>query len=251
MDTNLESKTAAYLTHELRAPLTSIQCALSLLQGETEALSAGAKQHLDICVRNAERLRGLIDDILDLSRIQAGRMHVLLMPCDAAELAREAADGLRPWAQKKGLALVVQCEDGCPPVSADRRRTVQVLMNLLSNAIKFTPEGGTITVRVEAGRRDDAGFVAFSVTDTGRGIALDDQSRIFRYFAQAGEGLKRGEGSGLGLALARSMVELQGGTIGVDSVPGKGSTFRFTLAAHIPAPEKEALAPARASGYLR
>jgi len=248
MDANLESKTAAYLTHELRAPLTAIRCALELLGDEAGALSQGTRDNLAIAVRNADRLRLLIDDILDLSKIQAGRMHALLMPCDAAELAREAADGLRPWAQKKGLSLAVECEEGCPVVSADRRRTVQVLMNLISNAIKFTPAGGSIAVRVETGRRDDAGYVAFSVTDTGPGIAPEDQGRIFRYFAQVGEGHKKGEGTGLGLALARSLVELQGGTLGVDSEPGKGSMFRFTLPMHIPAPEKEPTAPA--SGYL-
>lgn len=237
---DLEAKTAAYLTHELRAPLTSIRCALGLISDEAGAFPEGMRKNLDIAIRNAERLGVLIDDILDMSKIQAGRMHVLQMPCDPAALAREAADGLQPWAQKKGLRLTVECEGGLSQISADARRTVQVLMNLISNSIKFTPEGGSIAVRVEAGRRDDAGFAVFSVTDTGRGIAPQDLGKIFRYFTQAGENLKRNEGTGLGLALSRAMVELQGGTMDVVSEPGKGSTFRFTLPVHIEAAEKEA-----------
>lgn len=239
MDTGLEQKTAAYLTHELRAPLTAMRCALELIGEERAALSPQARECLAVAARNAERLKGLIDDILDLSKIQAGRMRLFPVPADPAALVQEAVECLQPWARRKGIRLCAEAAEGCPKVCAEPRRVVQVLTNLLSNAIKFTPAGGSVTVRAEAGRRDDAGYAVFSVKDTGPGIPEEDQGRLFRFFCQAGSAGQRAEGTGLGLALSRSLVELQGGTMRLESRVGEGSTFSFTLPAHLPLMEKE------------
>ncbi|MFA6029751.1 MAG: HAMP domain-containing sensor histidine kinase [Elusimicrobiota bacterium] len=239
MAENLEQKTAAYLTHELRAPLTSIRCALETIKDCEERLPADERQMLDIALRNTERLKNLIDDILDLSKLQAGRMRVFPVPCDPRALAAEAVESLSPLARKKGIDLALEVSPPCAAVDADPRRTVQVLINLLSNALKFTPAGGRVRVRVEAGKGDRAGYALFSVSDTGCGIAAGDLPRVFRFFSQAAAGERRMEGTGLGLAISRSMVELQGGEIGVESEPGKGSTFSFTLPTHIALEEKD------------
>ncbi|MFA5137930.1 MAG: HAMP domain-containing sensor histidine kinase [Elusimicrobiota bacterium] len=240
MEGDLQQKTAAYLTHELRAPLAAIQCALDILNESVGSeLPEERRNMLLIAMRNARRLQDLINDILDLSRLQSGRMNLFPVPCPPAKILKDAVESLLPSAQKKGVRLTAVASEGCPEVSADFRRSAQVLVNLVSNAIKFTPAGGSVEVRAETGVRDDAGYVAFSVRDTGCGIAPEDLKKIFRYFVQVGDKRREGEGTGLGLALARSLVELQGGTLGVESEPGKGTTFRFTLPVHIPLKEKE------------
>jgi signal transduction histidine kinase len=250
MDSGLEQKTAAYLTHELRAPLTSIRCALELLSEEAGGLTPDSKECLAVARRNVERLKGLIDDILDLSKVQAGRMRLFPVPADPAALVREAVESLQPWARKRGVVLSAEAAEGCPKVSAEPRRVVQILTNLISNAIKFTPAGGSITVRAEAGRRDDAGYGVFSVSDTGCGIHEEDQGRLFRFFCQAGTAEQRSEGTGLGLALSRSLVEIQGGTMRLESRVGEGSTFSFTLPVHMPLREGDAVASLSAEGKL-
>ena len=240
MEGDLQQKTAAYLTHELRAPLAAIQCALDILN---ESLGPDMPEYkramLFIAMMNARRLQDLINDILDLSRIQTGRMSLFPVPCQPAKIVKDAVESLLPSARKKGVRLTASVSEGCPEICADFRRSAQVLVNLVSNAVKFTPAGGSVEVRAEAGQRNDAGYVSFSVRDTGCGIAAEDLKKIFRYFTQAGDKRKDGEGTGLGLALARSLVELQGGAMDVESEPGKGAVFRFILPVHIPLKEKD------------
>ncbi|MBI5243729.1 MAG: HAMP domain-containing histidine kinase [Elusimicrobia bacterium] len=240
MEEDLEQKTTAYLTHELRAPLTAIRCALDLIQEADERLTPESREYLVVAQRNAERLKRLIDDILDLSKLQAGRMSLFPLPCDPGGMLREAVESLRPWALKKGISLSAECGEGCPVAEADPRRIVQILTNLISNAIKFTPEGGKIAVRAESGRRDDAGYAVFSVRDTGCGIPEAEVAGLFRFFSQAGSAKMRAEGTGLGLALSRALVEMHGGDIRVQSRPGEGSLFSFTIPAHIPLKENTA-----------
>ncbi|MCX5789067.1 MAG: HAMP domain-containing sensor histidine kinase [Elusimicrobia bacterium] len=228
MDKSSAQKTAAYLTHELRSPLTSIICALELMRGSGITPDESAKL-LDLALRNAESLRSLINDILDLSKLQNGQMELSKAPADPLAVAREAVESLLPWAQRRGVALVLKGSLSCPKTLIDARRTCQILVNLLSNAIKFTPTGGSVEVAVETGRRERAGTVVVCVKDSGPGIAPEDQSRIFRYFVQAGPENQRAEGSGLGLPLARAMAELQGGEMWVESAPGRGASFYFTL----------------------
>ena len=235
MESDLSKKTTAYLTHELRAPLTAIHCALELIEESGACSRREDGQTLAIALRNTERLKRLIDDILDLSQVQSGRMTLSTQACEPAALVREAVESLEPWARKNGIKLSAACAQSCAKVSADPRRTVQVLVNLISNAIKFTPAGGSIRVSAEPGHREHAGTVGFSVRDTGRGISQEDQRKLFRFFSKVGSEEGRPEGSGLGLALSRSLVELQGGAIEVESKPSRGSTFRFTLPGQLPA----------------
>lgn len=235
MENSLEAKTAAYLTHELRAPLTAVRCVLELLAAKYDGrLDEEDRGILGIALRNSGRLNLLIDDILDLAKVQSGRMRVVPVSCDPAALAREAVEDMSPWARKKGVELKLRLPEACPPVLAEARRALQTLINLLSNAIKFTPAGGEVELSLEPGRRDQAGYGVFSVRDTGCGIAPEDLGKVFRYFVQAGPPERRGEGTGLGLPLARAMVELQGGTMWVESELGKGTAFYFTLPVYLP-----------------
>ena len=238
MEKSSTEKAAAYLTHELRAPLTSIICSLELMRAG-DVTPAESSKLLDLALRNAENLRGLINDILDLSKLQNGQMELSKAPADPLTIAQQAVESLLPWAKRRGVALALKGPLNCPKTLVDARRTCQILVNLLSNAIKFTPAGQTVEVTVETGRRERAGTVILCVKDTGPGIAQEDQGRIFRYFVQAGPDNQRAEGSGLGLPLARAMAELQGGEMWVESVPGRGASFSFTLPVCVGALERD------------
>ncbi|MBI4346196.1 MAG: HAMP domain-containing histidine kinase [Elusimicrobia bacterium] len=238
MEKSAEEKKTAYLTHELRTPLTSIICALELLRDGGLAAPEGAKL-IELALGNADRLKTLINEILDLSKIQNGTLRLSPVACDPAELARASVESLLPWARRKGIHLSLKASVSCGKVYADPRRTSQVLLNLVSNAIKFTPDGGTVEVSLEPGRRDRAGNTLVCVKDSGPGIAPQDLARLFRYFVQAGPEDRRAEGSGLGLALSRSLVELQGGEMWAESALGKGASFFFSLPVHVEAQNSE------------
>jgi len=226
-----EQQIASYMTHELRAPLTSIRSALSILRDQLDGrLAPDERQILALAARNTERLGSLIDDILDFGKVRAGKMTMSLEALRPEELVAEAVDSMRSWAVAKGLRLVcVEPEDPLPRVFADRRRTVQVLVNLLSNAIKFTPAGRKVEVIAARGRHEHLGTIAFKVKDSGPGIPRQDLERIFHCFEQSALGAKASQGTGLGLTLAKAMVELQGGRIWAESWQGLGATLVFTL----------------------
>jgi len=240
MNENMEQKKTAYLTHELRAPLASIQCALALIAESTaNSLTPSSRRFLELAQLNTQRLKYLIDDLLDLSKIQAGSMRMFPKPCDPAALAKEAVALLLPWAEKQKISLTAETIPGLPPIEADPRRVVQVMTNLISNAIKFTRAGGSVVVSVALGQREDAGYVMFSIRDTGCGIESKDITRLFRFFSQVGNADSQVEGTGLGLALSRSLVEIMGGAIRVVSQPGQGSTFSFTMPMYLARPDHE------------
>ncbi|MBI4348853.1 MAG: HAMP domain-containing histidine kinase [Elusimicrobia bacterium] len=226
-----EQKLASYMTHELRAPLTSVRSALGLLEEQLATrLQPDEQQVLTLAMKNADRLAGLINDILDFSKIQAGKMSMQLETLDPLALLQEAVDSLQAWALARGVRLVRgPSAGGLPRVRGDARRITQVLTNLLSNAIKFTPAGGRVEVSARMGRAEHTGTIVFSVKDTGCGIPQQDLEKIFRCFEQSAEGRKTSNGTGLGLTLAKSMVELQGGRIWAESWKGLGSTFHFTI----------------------
>lgn len=248
-------KTAAYLTHELRAPLQALKFALELLGGGLEdGATDRNKRMLDAAVCTTERMKTLIDDILEMSRVQMGKASVDREACAPRDLVLDTVRFFAPWAERKKVFLSAFVEKDCPAVSAEPRRMVQALTNLISNALKFTPPGGTIEVRISRGRRERAGFVVFSVRDTGRGISAQDLLRIFRYFEQAGSAEDRAQGTGLGLPLARSFVELQGGELWAKSRLGEGSTFSFSLPVYLKrseAPEETGEAPESAKAAER
>jgi signal transduction histidine kinase len=182
-------------------------------------------EYLQDILESGRHLLSLINDILDLSKIEAGRMELELAEFDLPQAIQNALTLVRERALRRGIALHHVIDDRVAEIRADERKVKQVLLNLLSNAIKFTLEGGRIEVR--AAPAD--GMVEVSVTDTGIGIAPEDQEAVFEEFRQVGTADKKAEGTGLGLALSRKFIELHGGKIWVTSQVGVGSTFTFTL----------------------
>ena len=218
------------ISHELRTPLNSIIGFTDLLL--TQDLGGGPfsdqqRDFLETVARNGRHLLELINELLDLQRIAAGRMELRPEPLELSALLAEAAGSVQAQAQQRRHALVVEPAEALR-VLADRGRVRQVLLNLLSNAIKFTPDGGRITLGAAPTNSGAAARIA--VTDTGIGIAPDDQAKLFQEFVQLDTSASRKyEGTGLGLALSRRLIELHGGAIGVESEIGRGSTFWFTL----------------------
>jgi len=221
-----KSEFLANMSHELRTPLNAV-IGFSEVLAEKMFGDVNDKQaeYLQDILESGRHLLSLINDILDLSKIEAGRMELELSEFDLPHAIENALTLVRERALRRGIALHQIIDDRVADIRADERKVKQVLLNLLSNAIKFTPEGGRIEVR--AAPVD--GTVEVSVTDTGVGIAPEDQEAVFEEFRQVGTADKRAEGTGLGLALCRKFAELHGGTIWVTSAVGVGSTFTFRL----------------------
>jgi signal transduction histidine kinase len=225
----------AHITHELRAPLSSIRAALEILEEEFRGkLKADEEKMMSTALRNSDRLADMINSILDFSKIESGQMTVAKRQTNPEKIVREAVESVTPWASKKHLGLAISVVPGLPPVYADEKRTIQVLINLLSNAIKFTPTAGRITVSLGPSRENREKFLEFSVADTGPGIAKADQKKIFEKFVQIASGEMLAAGTGLGLSIAKALVHLQGGLLGVDSDLGRGAVFTFTLPIYVP-----------------
>ena len=221
---------AAYLAHELRAPVTSIRLGLEIFSEQIESrLQPDEKQMLQLAVRNTQRLEGLVNDIMDYAKIAAGKLAVVKEPCDARLLADEAVDALRAMATAKGVKINREYAGLQPRIAAEGRRVTQIIINLLSNAIKFSPARGMVTLSISEGRYEHAGTLMFRVKDSGPGLASADLERVFGLFEQAGGATRGAEGTGLGLTLARAMVELHGGRIWAESWKGCGATFCFTI----------------------
>ena len=221
--TRIRDEVLRVVAHDLRNPLNTIGLSAGLMQSLVPESEEKVRKQLDIVQRSVGRANRLIQDLLDVARLQAGRLTVSRAPIDPVELAGEAVELHRSIADEKSLRLEAELPEALPTIDADRDRILQVFANLISNAIKFTPEGGTITVRAE--RTGDA--VRFSVSDTGPGIPEKDRRHLFDAFWQARTGTK--EGAGLGLAIAKGLVEAHGGRIDVESEVGVGSTFWFTV----------------------
>jgi signal transduction histidine kinase len=246
--TQLKSEFLANMSHELRTPLNAVIGFSDLLLSEgLGPLEAQQREFLEAILRNGQHLLGLIGDVLDLSKIEAGRMNLSFSPCDVREAITGAvADTISLRAAKNQECLVDLAENNSLEVLADGTRIRQVLFNLLSNASKFTPEAGRITVSAvrtiapmpvsmvpvsgEAIRLATRDVVWVSVSDTGIGIKSDDLPRLFKEFSQVDSSSSRAaQGTGLGLALCKRFVELHGGQIGVESIYGRGSTFWFLV----------------------
>jgi len=210
------------VAHDLRNPLNTIHMATELLI-DTAGTDAARRSQLRIIGRAGERMNHLIQDLLSVTTIEAGRLSIAPRKSSVAELLYEAREMLEPIAKEKGLTLAVSAEADLPAVRADPARVLQVFSNLVGNAVKFTPAGGTVTL---AATRAD-GRVRCSVIDTGPGIPPAQIPRLFGKFWQAKRG--DGRGVGLGLAIAKGIVEAHGGTINVESEIGRGSVFSFVL----------------------
>jgi signal transduction histidine kinase len=244
-----KSQFLANVSHELRTPLTSVvgftkivrkrldEVVLPALEAATDGRPADPKldravrqigENLAIMVAEGDRLTTMINDVLDLEKIEAGRMEFRREPLEIVEVVDQATAATAALFETTGLELRREMGEGIPRVAGDRHRLIQVVINLLSNAVKFTPGGGSVTVQVGA----TEGQVVVSVIDTGTGIPPEDQARVFEVFAQSGVTLTdKPRGTGLGLPISRQIVEQHGGRLWLESRVGVGSTFSFSLPA--------------------
>jgi signal transduction histidine kinase/sensor domain CHASE-containing protein len=224
----LKSTFLATMSHELRTPLNSIIGFTGImLQGLAGALNPEQGKQLGMVQSSARHLLALINDILDISKIEAGQLTLSLETFDIRDSITACVSALRPLADRKGLRLHTEIAPGVGPIRGDRRRIEQILLNLVGNALKFTDQGEVgIAVALHQSQ------LQVTVRDTGIGIAARDITTLFQPFRQVAVGLTRKhEGTGLGLSICRRLVELMGGSIGVESTPGVGSTFSFTVSA--------------------
>lgn len=224
-----ELKTAffANISHELRTPLTMSLAPLeSLITGQKGELKGEQKEYLSVMRRNMLKLLNLINNLLDFSKLEAGKMKLKVREENIGSLAKYMVGSVESWAEGRGIDISCATDKSLPTVYLDREKMEKVFLNLLSNAIKFTDKGGRIKVRVD--KHD--GQVAVSVSDTGIGIPEDAKEKIFDRFAQVdGSASRRYEGTGIGLALVKEFIQLHGGKVWVDSVLGEGSTFAFEI----------------------
>jgi GAF domain-containing protein/anti-sigma regulatory factor (Ser/Thr protein kinase) len=221
-----KSQFLANMSHELRTPMNAVLGFTEMMSdGLYGALPEKALKALERVQANGKHLLGLINDVLDLSKIEAGQLTLALEDYAVGQVVQTVISGTESLAKAKGLALTAKVQEGLPLGRGDERRLTQVLLNLVGNAIKFTDKGS-----VEIAARAEDGFFDICVHDTGPGIAPDDQKRIFEEFQQVDNSSTRKKGgTGLGLAISKRLIEMHGGTLSVESVPGEGSTFRVAV----------------------
>jgi two-component system, NtrC family, sensor histidine kinase KinB len=221
----LKSEFVMTASHELRTPLTSIGMSVDLLlESARKKLSEKEQQLLSAAHEDLGRLKTLVNNLLDLSRIEAGKMEMNFSRCPVAPIFERVAESFKIQEEQKGVALTFQVPPELPPMKADGNKIAWVLTNLVANAFHFTPGGGSIRMTAEP----FGPFIQISVSDTGPGIPYEFQSKIFDKFVQVQSNNILG-GSGLGLAISKEIVNAHGGTLWVDSVPGEGSKFHFTV----------------------
>ena len=223
----LKSEFVRLVAHELRTPLTAVTGYVALLLEDNGSQLAGhQREYLGMVQRNAERLVTLIDDLLDIARLEAGTIALQRTALDLVPLIQGVAGLLRPQLEAKGQRLILDFTPALPAAWGNAERVTQILTNLLANAHTYTPPEGSITITA----RGEEGRVRVSVQDTGIGLSPEDQAQLFTPFFRAQHAATQGVGgTGLGLAITRALVELHGGAITVISMPGWGSTFSFTL----------------------
>jgi PAS domain S-box-containing protein len=223
----IKNEFVSMVSHELRTPVNGILGMADLLVRGN--IGAQEREYAEAAQRSGEALLAIIDDILDLSRIEAGRLDLELAPLDVREVVEDVAALLAPQAQSKGLELVCQLDPSLPDsLIGDARRLRQVLLNLVGNAVKFTDVGEVVVRATYAANAGDRQVLRFEVVDTGRGVAESARAGLFQPFSQGDASTRRFGGTGLGLAISKRLAELMGGEIGLHSTPGRGSTFWFT-----------------------
>jgi signal transduction histidine kinase len=222
-----KSEFVSLVAHELGTPLTSIRGYTDvLLRGLSDPLTPQQQQFISVVHSNVERMQVLLSDLRDISRIETGHMKLDIEPTPLTDALKDALAATRGQIEARSQELTLEIPQNLPKVSADPARLTQILVNLISNAYKYTPEGGHI--RVQASRQD--GYVRCDVSDTGIGISLEDQERLFtKFFRSEDPAVRENQGTGLGLCIVKSLVELQGGRIAVESQIGEGTTFWFTM----------------------
>jgi signal transduction histidine kinase len=214
------------MSHELRTPLNAILGFSSMMRCDPQ-LTGAQVESLDIINRSGEHLLALINDVLEMAKIEAGRLQLEVAPFDLGTMTRDVTDMMRLRAEQKGLSLRLDQASEFPRViRGDEARLRQILVNLIGNAVKFTHSGG-VTLRLGV-RHDQHQHLLIEIEDTGPGISPEDQERIFRPFVQLAEGAEQ-KGTGLGLAITRQFVDLMGGRIAVESTLGRGALFRVEL----------------------
>jgi len=228
----LKSQFLANVSHELRTPLTSIIGFAELLREASASDGGRFLRYSENIMSSGRLLLGIINDLLDLAKIEAGRMELHLGTVELSQLAHNLIDFMRPLAQKKNLQLAADVPDNFPPIVSDSGRIQQILYNLLSNAVKFTTDGGVVELKL---RVLDDGHVTLAVRDTGVGIAPEQMANVFEKFRQLDGSMTREHGgTGLGLAISKELAAVLGGTISVESEVGKGSIFTVTLPMQAP-----------------
>ena len=212
------------LSHELRTPLASLKALAETLQDGALDDPPAARRFIDQIQIEVDALTQMVTELLELSKIESGRLSLDLQPASACALLNSASGRMQLQAERAGLSLRVECADDLPKVKIDSQRLEQVLVNLIHNAVKFTRSGGEVVLFAEAG----IGEVRFAVRDTGIGIPADDVTRIFERFYRVDKS-RTGSGTGLGLSIAKHIVEAHNGKIWAESIEGRGSTFYFSI----------------------
>ena len=248
----LKNEFISTVSHELRTPMTSIKGYTDLLfLGMAGGLTDAQRSFLKIIKSNADRLTALVNDILDISRIETGRMRLTIGALDLGQIISQTVVSFQGQYREKGLNLVWEEPQDLPDVRADAARVAQVMSNLIANAWQYTPAGGTVAVSVHA----VDGFLQTDVSDTGIGISPDDVGRIFDRFYRADHPIvQEAEGTGLGLSIVKMFVEMLGGEIWVESEPGEGTRFSFTLpltTTELPEPVPDLLSTELSAGIAR
>jgi signal transduction histidine kinase/CheY-like chemotaxis protein len=228
-----KSEFVATASHELRSPLTSIKGFVELLHRSPENMSPRQRDFVEIILKSTERLNELVAHLLDVARIEADHLEIDRRPVDAGEAAREVAELMGPRIAEKQQHLSIHVAPSVGLALADPERLRQIVANLLTNAHLYTPQGGNIHIRVEPERA----WIRLSVQDNGVGMSEEEATRAFERFYRAGDGSSGAPGSGLGLNIVKSLVELHGGQIELETEPGIGTTFRVLLPAAMPEPD--------------
>lgn len=226
----LKTDFIAITSHELRTPLASIKEAVSLvLDGTVGEIGEQQKNFLRIAKRNIDRLANLVNNLLDLSKMESGKMEIKRLPCDIKALAQEVVATFNPLAKNKNINFETKFDKGLPQIKIDKEKILQVFANLISNAVKFTPDGGAITIEIGF-YGSDKDYVQATVQDTGNGIDQKEIWKLFQKFHQIDSSTTRNAGgTGLGLAVSKEIIDMHGGRIWVESEINKGSRFCFTI----------------------
>ena len=228
---NLKSEFVSTVSHELRTPLTIIKGALSqIVEGLYGPVSNEQKEKLEMALRGTDLLKRIINDLLDIAKLEEKKVTLNRERLDLSQLVRDTAESCRSLAQDKGLTIQVKIPPAPVQIEADRDRITQVLTNLIGNAVKFTEQGG-----IQVSVAQEAGQAVCRIKDTGRGIAKENLPKVFDKFQQFGKSFSPGqEGTGLGLSICKGIIELHKGDIWVDSTLGQGTEFAFSLPQKVP-----------------